>query len=588
MHPGLLTFIKKFVSIDVDEEVLAVSKSSRAIPKAIAAFGEKQFKETGAAAVEVLRVKAVVMRKHFRQLKGIVFLVAVISLDRVRVYFFNSAGVMVIGENLEISIYSKVRKSSKLIAKFEKPKVLTPEELRIEATQELRDNLGKAIRRVTRFLAVKEPTFPDIFVTRSKNEDRMQSFGLQVSPDFEFIFEENILSQKWVDGVLIRAAFLLHLEKDHWMNESACSVGNSLALSLLKNPVHNHWIKEWKKQSKGTVWSPVVTHFQEHRETYSSGTYNWFISVFQKSPFDTEPTSWIPALTEIHDSAIVPMGTSEFHVIDSFCKTLGKPRQLVKRRHLLESIHLAPRVLCDSTSLGNQLAISVIEEASDDAWASVKFANGSKMQTLTIGNQEDKSIDAIEYWLNLEDIFPSSSGLVSHGLDIVRRALDKMGVHSEPVSTFEARLELKKERALEPKEIAVLERLELGDLEIIANTLVGSPHIVKGLLEKECIVFVPDFNHLGIDPDFVLHGAYDDIQRIGKSTIEATIFKCDAEAFSIVSAPSSWRRPLLESASDSSIEIWPIVSIRSKRRLLRDERLFVEREDVLRWSDGTS
>ncbi len=565
-----------------------MSRSSRAIPKEIAAFGEKQFKETGAAAVEVLRVKAAVMRKHFRQLKGIVFLVAVISLDRVRVYFFNSAGVMVIGENLEISTYSKVRKSSKLIAKFEKPKVLTPEELRIEATQELRDNLGKAIRRVTRFLATKEPTYPDIFVTRSKNEVPIQNFGLQVSSDFELIFEENILSQKWVDGVLIRAAFLLHLEKDHWMNESACSVGNSLALSLLKDPVHNHWIKEWKKQSKGTVWSSVVTHFQEHQDTYSSDTYNWFRSVFQKSPFDTEPTSWIPALTEIHDSAIVPMGTSEFHIIDGFCKTLGNPRQLVKRRHLLESIHMAPRVLCDSTSIGSQLAISIIEKASDDAWASIKFANGSRIQTMSIGNQEDKSIDSIEYWLNLEDIFPSSSGLVSHGLDIVRRALEKMGVHSDPASTFEARLELRNDRVLETKEIAVLERLLMGDLEIISNTLVGSPHIVKGLLEKECIVFVPDFNHLGVDPDFVLHGSYDDIQRIGQSTLEATIFKCDAEAFAIVSAPSSWRRPLLESAYDSNIEIWPIISIKSKRRLLRDEKLFVSKEDILRWRDGTS
>ena len=565
-----------------------MSRSSRAIPKAIAAFGEKQFKETGAAAVEVLRVKAAVMRKHFRQLKGIVFLVAVISLDRVRVYFFNSAGVMVIGENLEISIYSKVRKSSKLIAKFEKPKVLTPEELRIEATQDLRDSLGKAIRRVARFLSTKEPTFPDIFVTRSKNEDPMQHFGLQVSPDFEFIFEENILSQKWVDGVLIRVAFLLQLEKDNWANESACSVGNGLALSLLKKPAYNHWTKEWKKQSKGTIWSPAVTHFQEHRETYSSDVFNWFLSVFRKSPSDIEPSSWNRGLTEIHNSVVVPIGTSDYHTIDGFCKTLGKPQQLIKRRHLLESIHLAPRVFCDSTSLGHQIAISVVEEVSDDAWASVKFASGSKIQTLVIGNQEEKSIDTIEYWLNLEDIFPSSSGLVSHGLDIVHRALERMGVSSPPLTTFEARLELRKERILEKKEIAVLERLQMGNLEIISNTLVGSPHIVKRLLEKECIVFVPDFNHLGIDPDFLLHGSYDDIQRIGQSTLEATIFKCDTEAFGIVSAPTSWRKPLLESAHDSDIEIWPIISMKSKSRLLRDELLFVDRTDVLRWSDGTN
>jgi len=296
----------------------------------------------------------------------------------------------------------------------------------------------------------------------------------------------------------------------------------------------------------------------------------------------------VPALTEIHNSTIIPVGTSEYHVIDGFCKTLGKPQQLVKRRHLIESIHLAPRVLCDSTSLGNQIGISIVDEASDDVWASVNFVNDSRIQTLTIGTQGTMSIDAIEYWLNLEDIFPSSTGLVSHGLDIVRRTLEKMGVRSLPASTFEARLEMKKERALESKDIAVLERLQLGDLEIISNTLVGSPHIVKRLLEKGSIVFVPDFNHLGIEPDFVLHGSYDDIQRIGRSTLEATILKCDAEAFAIVSAPTSWRRPLLESAYDSELQIWPIISVRSNRRLLRDEHLFTEKKEVLRWSDGTS
>ncbi|MHA2359831.1 MAG: hypothetical protein ACXAB5_06135 [Candidatus Thorarchaeota archaeon] len=87
-------------------------RSAREVPKEIAAFGEKQFKETGAAAVEVLRVKAAVMRKHFSKLKGITFVVAVVSLDRVRIYFFNAAGVMLVGENVEPSMYTKVRRAS--------------------------------------------------------------------------------------------------------------------------------------------------------------------------------------------------------------------------------------------------------------------------------------------------------------------------------------------------------------------------------------------------------------------------------------------------------------------------------------------
>ncbi|MFW9844268.1 MAG: hypothetical protein ACFFEV_06820 [Candidatus Thorarchaeota archaeon] len=565
-----------------------MSRSAREIPKAIAAFGEKQFKETGATAVEVLRVKAAVMRKHFRQLKGIVFLVAVISLDRTRVYFFNAAGVMMSGENLDESIYSKVRKSSKLIAKFEKPKVLTEEELRIEATQELRDNFGKAIRRVTRYLAGKEPTFPDIFVTRTKNEESMQNFGLQISPDFEFIFEENVLSQRWIEGLLIRSAFLLHLQKEHWSNESACAIGNSLAQILLKQPVRNHWTQIWKKQSKGTIWAKCVTHFHEHEETYGPDIFNWLVSVIRGSSLQTEQSSWIQALSIIHDSVVVPIGTSEYHTIDGFCKILGKPNQLVKRRHLLESIHLSPRVICNSTSLGKQIGLSLGDEVSDDSWASVQILNGFDTQILNIGTQNQKPIDSIEYWLNIEDIYPSTTGLLSHGLDIVRRALEKLGVVSNPEITFEARMEMNKDRSLETKEIAVLERLLMGDLEIISNTLVGSPQIVKQLLEKECIIFVPDFNHLGIEPNFLLLGSYDEVKRIGQSTLEATIFKTDSDTYAIVSAPTSWRKSMLDSAIKSNLKIWPIVSVKSERRILRDERIFTEDKELLRWSDGTS
>lgn len=578
-----------YAHLQSTKEKQALSRSAREIPKAIAAFGEKQFKDTGAAAVEVLRVKAAVMRKHFRQLRGIVFLVAVISLDRVRVYFFNAAGVMMSGENLDASIYVKIRKSSKLIAKFEKPKVLTEEELRIEATQELRDDFGKAIRKVSRFLAAKEPTFPDIFVTRTKTEELIQNFGVQVSPDFELIFEENVLSQKWIEGLLIRSAFLLHLEKEHWSDEAASVIGNGLAQSLLKEPVRTHWIQMWMKQSKGTAWASSVQHFQEHHETYGPSVFNWFVSVIRGSSPKTEIHSWIQALSEIHDSVVVPIGTSAYHAIVGFCKSLEKPNQLVKRRHILESVHLAPRVLCDSTSLNMPITVSLESEEQGTPWASIVIiANGSKTQILTIGNHGGESIDSLEYWLNLEDIYPSSTGPLSHGLDIVRRALEKMGVGSPPSKTFQARLEMKADRSLETKEIAVLERLIKGDLEIISNTLVGSPQIVKSLLEKDCIVFVPDFNHLGVGADFLIHGSFDDVQRICHLTLEATILKCNTSGYGIVSAPTSWRKHLLESSIHSNIEIWPILSVRSERRLLRDEQLFVDGKEMLRWSDGTS
>jgi hypothetical protein len=533
-------------------------------------------------------VKAAVMRKHFRQLRGIVFLVSVVSLDRVRVYFFNAAGVMLSGENLDASIYAKVRKSSKLIAKFEKPKVLTEEELRIEATQELRDAFGKAIRKVTRFLAAKEPIFPDIFVTRTKTEKPMQNFGVQVSPDFELIFEENVLSQKWTEGLLIRTAFLLHLEKERWTDQAASLIGNGLAQSLLKEPVRNPWIQMWMKQSKGTPWASTVTHFQEHHETYGPDVFKWFVLVIGGSSPTIESHSWIQALSTIHDSVVVPIGTSEYHAIVGFCKSLGNPNQLMKRRYVLESVHLAPRVFCDSTCLEIPITVSLESEEKENPWASVVTTNGSETQKLTIGNHGGLSIDSLEYWLNLEDIYPSTTGPLSHGLDIVRRSLEKIGVVSKSSNTFHVQIEMNADRSLETKEIAVLERLIKGDLEIISNTLVGSPQIVKSLLEKKCIAFIPDFYHLGIDPDFLIHGSFVDVQKLCHSTLEATIIRCNDMAYGIVSAPTSWRKPLLESSIKSSVEIWPILSVKSARRILRDERLFFGGKKLLRWSDGTS
>ena len=80
-------------------------RTSRELPKELAEFGQRQFNETGAQSVEVLRVKAAVIRKYWAKLKGIAFLVGVVSLDRVRVYFFSATGVMLVGENVDHDIY---------------------------------------------------------------------------------------------------------------------------------------------------------------------------------------------------------------------------------------------------------------------------------------------------------------------------------------------------------------------------------------------------------------------------------------------------------------------------------------------------
>jgi len=565
-----------------------LSKISREVPKAIAIFGEKQFKETGASVVEVLRVKEVVLRKHFRELKGILYLVAVISRDRVRVYFFNASGVLVIGENIESTIYDNLRKSSKLLAKFEKPKPLTPEELRIEATQDLRDALGKAIRRISRMLALKEPEFPDIFVTRSEKDKESQSFGIQISENFEIIFEESTISKSWNDGLLLRVAFLLHLENQKWTSEFASSIGNGLALSLLKSEVRTSWYNEWKKRSKGGIWEPVFNHLVHHSTTYLPKGYFWLASLLDGLPSDLDFVNWQNSLQAFHDSITVSLGTEDYHVVDGFCKTLRNPQQLIKRRHLLESIHLSPRALCDPTPLGVELSVVVSDKPLDDSWASIRFVEGSTIKSLEIVESSANTISSIEYWLNIEDVFPLTGGPVSHGLSIIRHALERIGIKKSTNSTFEAALEVKERPMLEQKEIAVLERLVLGDLAILSNTLVGSPLIVRNLVEKGALVLLPDFNHMGFNHDFLIKAPIEEIRMLAQLIPEITILNTHDCAYALLSAPTNWKHALFQVVIREGMSLWPVISTKSIRRLIRCEDVFPSAEGPQSWTEPSS
>lgn len=561
-------------------------RSAREIPKEIAAFGEKQFKETGAAAVEVLRVKAAVMRKHFRQLRGITFLVAVIAHDRVRIYFFNSAGVMLVGENVEASMYQKVRTSSKIIAKYEKPKELTPEEQRIEATEELRDSLAKALRRVTRFLSATSPTFPDIFVTRTSSEKPTQSFGFQITEAGEYLFEESALKMKWVDGLITRTAFLAHLDLKHSSFQISSLIGNGVAHALLKDPGKKAFREYWLKISRNTEWLPLVNHLINHVDCYGNKEFVRFSSLLQQISSSPQIDDWIPPFKVIHDSARVSVGTEEYHTIQGFCQTLSKPRKLNDRKHRLESIHLAPRVICDPTPFNTKISLSHGKPSEVD-WANVSFLDGREVKTLKIGPGEESLVTAIEYWLNLEDVYPSSGGLFSHGKNVLQRALATLGIRSESKGTFEATLEFS-DTPLLTNEKAVLERMILGTLDVLSNTLVGSPQIVDNLLSKGRIVLLPTFNHIGVDMDYLLRGTVDIVRSIVRQhCLEATVFRTDTDSIAIVSAPSTWRTGLFESVAARGISIWPILSTTSMRNVLRFENPFLE-EKLVTWTDGVT
>jgi hypothetical protein len=562
-----------------------LARSIRAIPKEIAAFGERQFKETGAAAVEVLRVKASVMRKHFKKLKGITFLVAVISSDRVRVYFFNAGGVMLVGENVELSIYTKIRRASKLITKFEKPIELTAEELRIEATHELRDSLAKSIRRISRLLAQSEPAFPDIFITRAQPTVSSHSFGLQIGEDGEFLFEEAALGEKSEKGVITRSAFLTLIEDKISNLEISSIIGNGVALTLMKGAEQKALLEKWRKKSKGSEWLSLVNHMITHNQSYSSQGFRRILSLLQHTKENYSIDDWLRAIDVIHQGIIVSIGTEEYHTIKGFCATLEKPRKLENRRHKLEAIHLVPRIICDPTPLGIQLSVSSGGPI-ESSWLEVNYIDSNLLTTTSISEKNGSIIRSIGYWLNLEDVYPSSGGLISHGKDVVRRALAKLGIAIEPSGTFQSKVVFSK-KELKSTELAVLERLTSGSLEVFSNTLVGSPQVVVRLLTEGRIAILPGFNHIGIDHDFLIQGNHDSVQNVAKACcLEATIFETDAETTAVVSAPGSWKAHLLESVISEDLSLWSILSSSSSRNLIRDEQPFSKEETVFTWSDG--
>ncbi|MHA1768258.1 MAG: hypothetical protein ACTSV3_00195 [Candidatus Thorarchaeota archaeon] len=547
-----------------------MSRSARGVPKEIALFGERQFKETGASAVEVLRVKASTIRKHFRELRGVNYIVAVISLDRIRVYFFTQAGLMVGAENLDLTTYSKVRKTSRLLAKYEKPRELTPEEKRIEATEEMRTALSGAIRRISRHLGIKAPAFPDVFVTREPSQESSQSFGATWSPSGEVVFNEDSLKTDWSKSLLDRVAFSLTLTPAVRMTDSASLIGNALSLSLQKGSKRFPWLRKWEEVSKESEWIHLVTHFIRHADTYRAQHYDWFRQTLIGGDGQTGLHDLAKAVEVIHDGCHLPIGTEEYHKIVTYCKALKSPRKLLQSHHEFDNIHLSPRVI----SLPDCLDITLGEVPEGErVWVQVRFMEGRETRSLTVAEGGDERIDLIEYMLNLEDIYPSSGGLFSHGRTIVRNALRALGVTADPEPTLDVSIE-PSHSTLNTSEKAVLDRLVLGERDIILNSLVGSPQAVESLVKKGRVIFLPDFNHLGLNLSFVVHGDYTAVREVVRShTLETTLLRAGDVAYALSVAPSQWSGSLVSAAASAGLSVMPVLDYISPRRTIRVEHI---------------
>ncbi|RDE14247.1 MAG: hypothetical protein C4K47_04730 [Candidatus Thorarchaeota archaeon] len=567
-----------------------MSRVSRDVPKEIAAFGEKQFSEAGALSVDVLRIKESTLRKYFKQLHGVMFVAAVVNQDRVRLYFFSIAGIMLGAENVDNSTYEMIRNAARLLAKFEKPKEPTVEELRMEATEEFRSSLSRAMHKTARALGRPDPRFPNIFVTKERLGQGAQSFGMQVEKDGTLLFEEAVASASWSEGAVLRASFLLLVGTDRAGQVFSQCAANGIAYSLLKSPQREQWLDVWRKNTAGKDLRPIVNHFVKHSECYGDRGFQRVLSLLESIPVDLSIDKCAAALGVIHDGYEVPLGTDDYHHIRAFCDSLKNPRKLHERRHLLESAHLAPRAVCNTVPLGKVLSVVVEDTPTDtgNSWLTVSYLDGSKLKNLTLRESSASPVTSLEYYLNIEDTVPKPGGILSQGRDLLRWALESIGVKSDEALTHEARLEFK-QASLDTGEEAVLERLLEGRLKVLANSITGSLHRVVRLVESGNVLLLPDFGHLGIRPEWLLYGVIEDIRNTVRGCcLEATILARERDAHAIVSAPGSWGQRLVGAALSNGLVLFPVTHITSPRGVLREEDVFPEDPECMMWTQSVS
>lgn len=562
-----------------------MSRSTREIPKMLADFGERQFSETGADGVEVLRVKAATIRKYWSRLQGIEYLVAILSPDRVRVYFFNSSAIMLVGENIEFSQYDRIRSKSKLIKKYERPRPPTELELRMEATEDLRNSLTRALRRLARFLGAKEPEFPAIFVTKVEHDSQLQNFGMHIEDDGAHLFEERMISSQLLEGLVLRSSFLAMLDTRLARDDFAQCMANAAASFLLKDKARELWNKRWNEISKDTAYADIAFFMQSHRSTLGPQGMSLALHMIQRGDAGIPVSKWIEALEVVHRYHEVSLGTEAWPILQGFFRTLQQPRKLSAKRYVLSSIHLAPRALCNTIPLGVNLGVAVSPSGhmTDADWLRIGVQSPSENRELVISENSGVALRSIKYYLDLEDIIPKHGGVISSGKSLLYWALSRIKTASPLTNAFESEV-IFKEGAISEAERAVLQRLSLGDLEILSNTLVGSPQRVESLCSSGCLVLVPDFGHIGVEPNLVVEGKLDDFSgELLDYVVEATIFQTATEFYAVASAPSMWGQEIMQYISSSDLAAWHVTRVYSPRKLVRFESPFSGKQ--AEWSD---
>jgi len=413
-----------------------------------------------------------------------------------------------------------------------------------------------------------------------------QGFGLEVSEDGAMVFEQATLQSAGGRGVIARAAFLQLLEGDLQSLETSQAIGNAIALALLSPKLKKKWWDTWSKFSKESPRQPLVGHLKKHIDCYSWRGFSLILELIQALPTSLNLDEHLDAFEQLHDTIEVPLGTEEHIAMKGFCSTLSKPQKLASRRHLLETIHLAPRAICDPTPLGVQLCFSEPDSSSEsESWLEVECASGSVINRLMLGEGGGNVLKSIDYHLDIGDIFPKPGGIAAHGMSVLTWILHKLGIDRKEDRTFESHIEFT-ETKIDAGESAVLERLMHGGLSVLSDTLIGSPQRIDSLVKKGRVILLPDFNHVGIRPTFLLIGNKDDVASAASYSVEATLFHTETRSYGIVATPTVWAKRVLTAAAETGVEIWPILNVESTKGWVRSERAYVSGLDSPLWSDG--
>ncbi|MEM4735920.1 MAG: hypothetical protein QXS20_09425 [Candidatus Thorarchaeota archaeon] len=559
--------------------------SGRTVPRQIAEFGERNFRESDCDSVQVLRLKAVTIRKHFRNLKGVLYLVAVISTDRVRIYPFAENGLLLGGENLTHDEYHGIRRQSQLIVTYERPRPPTQEEVRMQVTQEMQQTMARSVRRVARLLAMGVPEIPPIFIERTRHGVMTQHWGMAFGQDGSILFDQDAVDSSWAEGLALRTSFLLTLEPEKRSITFSQLVANSVAFTLLHDPQRSEWLRVWKSNThRDNLAMQFVSHFIHNALTYEGSGYSRLHRLISQAPAAGPLELWEQPLRIIHDTLEVSFGTEDYETLRDFCNTLSHPHVIREKTVVPTRIHLCPRVVVDPSPLGVILRLQLADNrASDESdWLRAEYISGSDVRLVSVNTASGTPLEYIEYGLNMGDVAPKSGGLLPHGRDMVGWASESLCGRYVPEPMLRSRLSLGVGDVSASDLGAVIERLATGDRSVLLDTLVGSPERVESIISAGLMMMLPDFNHIGVDPNLLLAGEANALQSLVESySVEWTLLCGRDISAAIVSAPSRWGSAVLSHALDAGISVFPLRRILLGRRLLRTEDLFPRRAEML-------